>query len=162
METLLAAFLAASAPVPKPGPGIRLAAGEARFAGYASVWRREGGGLPRGLSTNRPLDAALALPAAPGQAISASRDFDTPVGRGAPLKTTLRLFAVCPHGPEGGSPCPGLFYQVQLELSGAAEGFCSASLNGADALPFPVLQCAGREKADPKAWLGVTLHRTAL
>lgn len=159
MKALLAALVAAaplSAPVPA---GTALApAGVAAFSGYASAWRRDGGGLPRPLEANRPVRRDLALPAGPGRAASAVERLVFSGG----LDATVRLFAVCPHGPDAGSPCPGLYYQVQLELSGAAEGFCSASLNGQDALPFPVLQCAGREKGAPGSWLGVTLHRTPL
>lgn len=159
MSALLAALLAV-APHQKPplGPGVRIAASdEARFMGFASAWARAEGGLPVPIQTNAPVDATLKLPPAPGQAASATRKISFPSG----LETAVRFFAVCPHGPAAGSPCPGLYYQVQLELSGAADGFCSASLNGDDALPFPVLQCAGRAKADPKSWLGVTLHRRA-
>lgn len=159
MKALLAALVAA-APLTAPAPeGVPLAPdGVAAFSGYASAWRREGGGLPRPVETNRAVSRALALPAGPGRAASAVERVSFAGG----LDAAVRLFAVCPHGPPGGSPCPGLYYQVQLELSGAAEGFCSASLNGGDALPFPVLQCAGPEKGAPGSWLGVTLHRAPL
>ncbi|TPW20318.1 MAG: hypothetical protein FD126_1807 [Elusimicrobia bacterium] len=159
MKALLAALLA-SAPVQTPPlEGVALAPeGVARFTGYASAWRRSGGGLPRPVQANVPVDRSLALPASPGQAATLTERVSFAAG----LEAAVRLYAVCPHGPPAGSPCPGLYYQVQLELSGAAEGFCSASLNGGDALPFPVLQCAGREKGVPGSWLGVTLHRLPL
>ena len=160
MKALLAAILGA-APLQTPplDPGMRIAASdEARFSGFATAWTRAEGGLPRPVQTNAPVDAALKLPGAPGQAASATRTLSFRSG----LEASVRFFAVCPHGPAAGTPCPGLYYQVQLELSGAADGFCSASLNGDDALPFPVLQCAGRTKADPAVWLGVTLHRIRL
>lgn len=161
MKALLAALLAA-APGPAPAPpvaGVALAAdGAARFIGYASAWRRQDGGLPRPVQANVPVDRTLTLPGGPGQATAAAERLAFAGG----LTGTLRLYAVCPHGPPAGSPCPGLYYQVQLELAGAAEGFCSASLNGADALPFPVLQCAGRESGASGSWLGVTLHRAPL
>lgn len=157
MKALLAALLA-TAPAPKL-EGVPLAnAGEARFTGFASVWRRPDGGLPRPVQSNVAVDQTLKLPGGPGQATAAAQTLRLAGG----LTADVRLYAVCPHGPPAGSPCPGLYYQVQLELSGAAEGFCSASLNGADALPFPVLQCAGREKGAPGSWLGVTLHRAPL
>lgn len=130
----------------------------ARFMGFASAWRRPDGGIPRAVEQNVVVDRSLALPGGPGQAVTVTERLSFAGG----LEAAVRLYAVCPHGPPAGSPCPGLYYQVQLELSGAAEGFCSASLNGADALPFPVLQCAGREKGVPGSWLGVTLHRTRL
>lgn len=159
MKALLAALLAAAPAQTPPLQGVAVAPdGVARFTGFASAWRRPGGGLPSPVQANVPVDRSLALPGAPGQATTATERLSFAGG----LAATVRLYAVCPHGPAGGSPCPGLYYQAQLELSGAAEGFCSASLNGDDALPFPVLQCAGREKADPRSWLGVTLHRTAL
>ena len=156
MQALLAALLA-SAPVQAPAlKGVAVAPdGAARFTGFASAWRRPEGGLPRAVHTNVPVDRTLALPGAPGQATTATERLSFAGG----LEAAVRLYAVCPHGPPAGSPCPGLYYQVQLELSGAAEGFCSASLSGDDALPFPVLQCAGREKSAPGSWLGVTLHR---
>lgn len=161
MKALLAGLLAA-APAPAPAPpvtGVTLGAdGTARFLGYASAWRRADGGLPRPVQANVPVDRTLALPGGPGQATSVTER----VAFAGGLTGTLRLFAVCPHGPPAGLPCPGLYYQVQVELAGAAQGFCSASLNGADALPFPVLQCAGREAAVPGSWLGVTLHRAPL
>lgn len=159
MKALLAALLA-TAPAGAPPPeGVFVAASdEARFTGFASAWRRSDGGLPRPVRANVAVDRTLALPGGPGRASTAVEHVSFEGG----LEAAVRLYAVCPHGPPGGSPCPGLYYQVQLELAGAAEGFCSASLNGDDALPFPVLQCAGREKAAPGSWLGVTLHRTPL
>lgn len=156
MKALLAALLA-SAPVSAPPlEGVVVAPdGVARFSGYVSSWRRKDGGLPAAVQGNVPFDRSLALPGAPGQATTATERLSFAGG----LEAAVRLYAVCPHGPPAGSPCPGLYYQVQLELSGAASGFCSASLNGGDALPLPVLQCAGRERGVPGSWLGVTLHR---
>lgn len=159
MKALLAALLASAPVAAPPVPGVVLAPdGVARFTGYASAWRRPAAGLPVPVQANVAVDRALALPDGPGRVATATERLSFTGG----LEAAVRLFAVCPHGPPGGSPCPGLYYQVQLELSGAAEGFCSASINGDDALPFPVLQCAGREKAAPGSWLGVTLHRTPL
>lgn len=159
MKALLVALLASAPAATPPLKGVVVAPdGVARFSGYASAWRRADGGLPRPLQANAPVDRALALPGGPGQATTATERLELAGG----LAATVRLYAVCPHGPPSGSPCAGLYYQVQLELSGAAEGFCSASLNGDDALPFPVLQCAGRERGVPGSWLGVTLHRTPL
>lgn len=163
MNAFLAALLAASpaAPVPKTGAGAPIAPdGVARFEGFVSVWRRSGGDLPRPVVANLAVDAPLRLPAAPGQATTETRRLSADVGASKPLDVTLRFFAVCPHGSASGSPCPGLYYQVQSELSGAAQGFCSVSLNGGDALPFPILQCAGKEPSGP--WLGVVLHRVRL
>ena len=158
MKALLAALLAAAPVATPPVEGVVVAADAARFSGFASAWRRSDGGLPRPVQANVVVDRTLALPGGPGQATTATERLSLAEG----LKAAVRLYAVCPHGPPAGSPCPGLYYQVQLELSGAAEGFCSASLNGGDALPFPVLQCAGREKGVPGSWLGVTLHRLPL
>lgn len=159
MKALLAALLATAPVETPPVEGVLVAPNAtARFTGFASAWRRPDGGIPRAVESNVAVDRSLALPAGPGQASTLTQRLSFAGG----LEAAVRLYAVCPHGPPAGSPCPGLYYQVQLELSGAAEGFCSASLNGADALPFPVLQCAGREKGVPGSWLGVTLHRTRL
>lgn len=159
MKALLAALLASAPAATPPIEGVVVAEdGVARFSGFASSWRRADGGLPRALQSNAVVDRRLALPGGPGQATTATERLELAGG----LAAAVRLYAVCPHGTAVGSPCPGLYYQVQLELSGAADGFCSASLNGDDALPFPVLQCAGRERGVPGSWLGVTLHRRPL
>lgn len=149
--------------------------------GFVSSWVQDcasGCGLPAGVEKNDPVSAELALPEAPGTFTKADfvRRFKFE-GFAEPLVLAAAVYAICPQGAQapGGTRhvsnsaalyfakqsagCPGRYFQVQAALSGAAGALCGASLNEADAVPFPVLTCgapAGSKK------IGITLHRIPL
>jgi hypothetical protein len=133
------------------------------FSGWFSAWTQDCRGascsLPAPFALNRSARLDLTPPSSPGEAASASVSEKFHID-GAEFTAHLAVYAVCPYvaaGARPGAACPGLYYQAQLTLSGPAEAFCSAALNSADALPWPVLTCAGRLSPGRRA--GVTLHR---
>ena len=144
-------------------PAVYAADGGRDFAGYLSFWtqdcRSASCSLPKPVSLNRPVSFPLGLPSAPGEASAATAREVLWPDADSPLYADLAVYAVCPYVParRAGGACAGLYYQVQLTLSGAAESFCSAALNEGDALPWPVMTCGGRSV--PGTRLGVTLHR---
>ncbi|MBI5243973.1 MAG: hypothetical protein HY922_09905 [Elusimicrobia bacterium] len=150
-----------------PPAGYRLAksASSVQLRGFVSSWLQDcadGCGLPAGAAKNDPVEAELGLPEVPGEfnKTGFTRRFEFK-GFEGPLVLTATVYAICPRGQAQppGSPCPGRYFQVQAALSGAAGALCGASLNEADAVPFPVLACgapAGSKK------IGITLHRIPL
>lgn len=135
--------------------------------GFLSGWTQDcakGCGLPKPTAANIPLEAALTLPAKPGEASSAALEGSLDSGAGGTLQARVSFFAVCPYAQAfaSGEACPGRYFQVQIELSGASEAFCGFSIDEHDLVPFPVLLCGGPSKAEPSARLGVTLHRKPL
>jgi hypothetical protein len=151
-----------------PPAGYRAAADTARsirLAGFMSSWLQDcadGCGLPAGVVKNEAVGSELGLPDKPGEFRKASftRTFVFP-GLEKPLGVQTTVYAICPRGgtPTAEDPCPGRYFQVQTELSGAAGAVCGASLNERDVQPFPVMTCgapAGTSK------VGITLHRVPL
>jgi len=135
--------------------------------GYVSVWSQDCSGEQCGIALplvkNRALDLELPLPQAPGQARSrVIREVFSLAGAGS-LSLKLSFYAVCPYAgvevpaERGPGACSGLYFQAQLDLSGAAEAFCASSLNEKDLAPFPVVMCGGAKTGGTR--LGVTLHR---
>ncbi len=160
---VLAAAYAPGLPPVLPAVPLKGAAREAAaVAGHLSVWTQDcpGGAcaIPQGAAPARTVKFEMALPASAGEARTKTvvEKFDL-AGAGR-LRVKLSFYSVCPYGSVEG--CPARYFQVQAELSGAADAFCAASLNAADFLPFPVLMCAGNFL--PGKRLGVTLHRQPL
>ncbi|MFA6318714.1 MAG: hypothetical protein WC943_15000 [Elusimicrobiota bacterium] len=163
--------------VPYPGTP---AAGALELKGFVSFWTqdcRNGCGLPKPATASLAVELRLPLPSTSGEASSASFGRKADLGPSSALMAKVTAFAICPRrtGQEGsttrrdqtgsatsGESCPGRYFQVQVELSGAAEAFCAMSMDEHDLAPFPVLMCAGMSTSEPTTRLGVTLHRTAL
>jgi hypothetical protein len=106
------------------------------------------------LVKNDPVSVTLGLPAKAGEFRSAiltrSYPFD---GRTLTVKSSF--YSLCP--PDKG--CAARYYQVQVELSGAAAAFCSVAVNEADISPFPVASCGAPQGTKR---IGITLHREKL
>jgi len=165
---------AVEAPAPAPeagGPAAVRAPRSLSLRGFSSSWIQDctaGCGLPAGVKKNDPVDLTLALPDVPGEfraaKFSRTYAFQTP-GGGAqpPLQVAVSVYAVCPRGAPASAedPCPGRYFQAQIELSGAAAAQCGASLNEADAAPFPVMTCGAFLSGKPLR-VGVSLHRVPL
>ncbi|MBI5241429.1 MAG: hypothetical protein HY926_13230 [Elusimicrobia bacterium] len=161
--------------------------------GLLSVWSQDCSpacGLPSALVKNDPADLDLPLPEKPGEFRSVRLRREVLVA-GKTLQVQADFYALCPARPGAPSPqgsrsplpqgtpdCPGRYFSVQVELSGAAAALCTASLNTADFSPFPVIACGapgstvpgGQTSSSPERdgapaggkRLGVTLHRTPL
>jgi len=142
-------------------------------------------GLPSPIVKNDPVELALPLPEKPGEFRTVRLTREYPVSGGT-LKVQADFYALCPptrqcvSSPEGTAEtdCPGRYFSVQVELSGAAAALCTVSLNAEDLSPFPVLACGAPGRAVPGGQafsdpgrggapnkgkrLGVTLHRAPL
>jgi len=128
--------------------------------GFVSLWAQDCGngcGLPSPLLKNDPVELALGLPDAAGEFRSVRLERLYPV-QGQSLKVRADFYALCPPAAKGAA-CAGRYFQVQVELSGAAAALCTVSLNEADAAPFPVLACAAPQGSRR---IGVSLHRLPL
>ncbi|MBI5209076.1 MAG: hypothetical protein HY927_03790 [Elusimicrobia bacterium] len=154
----LEAVLARQAPAPAAGAVEALT-----LTGFVSAWTQDCAGgcaLPKPSRTNIPAELVLALPSQPGQATVARSALELDFGPDGKVRAEMAVYAVCPLGGAGlDGGCPGLYFQAQVELSGAAQAFCAAALGKDDAVPFPVLMCAGMA---PSRRLGLTLHRQPL
>ena len=131
--------------------------------GLLSVWSQDCApdcGLPSAFVKNDPVELVLPLPEKPGEFRTVRLTREYPVSGGT-LKVQADFYALCPPTHPGAptDACPGRYFSVQVELSGAAAALCTVSLNAADLSPFPVLACGAPK--DGKR-LGVTLHRTPL
>jgi hypothetical protein len=145
------------------------AAGAARasaldFAGHVSSWKQDctdGCALP----APGPAEAAafaLDVPAAPGEARVAKFEKTFAFASGEKIRAAFTVYFVCPRDGSslpGVDTCPSRYVQVQAVLTGDARAFCAASLNPADAHPFPVMMCAGENLRRPGERLGVSLSR---
>lgn len=143
------------------------AASSVDFTGFVTPWRQACAascGLPAGAGPAAAVTFSLVVPDSPGAVSVAKAERSFVVGPGGEtLKAVVTAYFVCPRDarPVPGDPCPTRFVQAQVALSGAAGAFCGASLNPADAWPFPVLMCAGEVPARPGERLGVSLSRRA-
>lgn len=137
--------------LPRPEAALSL-------TGFVSVWRQDCApscGLPAPILADDPAALSLALPEKPGE-FRAARLARAYAVDGETLKLKTEVYAVC---PKPAPDCAGRFFTVQVELSGAAAAFCTATLNIADISPFPVMACAGPKGSQR---IGVTLHRVRL
>ncbi|MFI5345844.1 MAG: hypothetical protein ACHQ51_05675 [Elusimicrobiota bacterium] len=160
---LSAAVLAASAAA-AASPGAA-----ADYAGFVSAWRQDctnGCGVPAGAGPGQAAAFRLDVPMNPGEARTTKFEREFVLApTGERIKAAFTVYAVCPHGakPEpGGDSCPSRYVQIQAVLSGDARAFCAASLNDADARPFPVMMCAGENLRRPGERLGISLSRQAV
>ena len=142
-------------PQPRAVPGQAVVP----LRGLLSVWSQDFG-LPSPIVKNDPVELVLPLPEKPGEFRTVRLTREYPVSGGT-LKVQADFYALCPPTHPGAptDACPGRYFSVQVELSGAAAALCTVSLNAADLSPFPVLACGAPK--DGKR-LGVTLHRTPL
>jgi hypothetical protein len=130
--------------------------------GLLSIWSQActpDCGLPSAIVKNDPVELALPLPEQPGEfrSVRVTRDYQISSGT---LRVQADFYALCPAQAAGAaSACPGRYFSVQVEISGAAAALCTTSLNEDDFSPFPVLAC-GAPRSGKR--LGVTLHRTPL
>ncbi|MDE2490247.1 MAG: hypothetical protein KGM24_05330 [Elusimicrobia bacterium] len=163
MRTLLAILLAVSA-------AASAAPAPAELSGYLSSWRQDcsSGCLPPvGEAANAPIVLSLAAARRPGEARTASFERTLSYRTGERVRVRVVFYDVCPRAAaaadgDGGGSCPSRYVQVQTTLSGDASAFCAASLNLADAEPFPVVACGGADRLHPGVRLGVSLHRAPL
>lgn len=160
---VLAAGSAPGLPTPLPAVPLKGSARDAAaVAGHLSVWTQDcpGGAcaIPQGAAPARTVKFEMALPASAGEARAKTVVEEYDLAGAGRLRVKLSFYSVCPYGSVEG--CPARYFQVQAELSGAADAFCAASLNAADFFPFPVFMCAGNYL--PGKRLGVTLHRQPL
>lgn len=138
-------------------------AGGLELSGYISSWTQDFDGVnwapPVPDSVNNAVSLALAEVTEPGT-FSMGKYRQTFQLNGAALRADIALFAVCPaYSTVTNGSCDALYYQAQATLSGAADAFCTATLNAADMTPFPVMTCAGKNPAQATQKLGITLHR---
>lgn len=160
LPPLLVCVLAASAFPQAPAPPA--------LSGHLSAWTQDCDGdcsPPRADGRGGPVSLVIAVPTKPGEASTAGFDRELSLpDAGAVLRAKVSFYSVCPRGAQGGpggDPCPSRYLQVQVVLSGDARAFCGASLDWADAYPFPVVMCAGEDSRRPGRRLGVTLSREA-
>ncbi|HXT01240.1 MAG TPA: hypothetical protein VN915_11230 [Elusimicrobiota bacterium] len=134
------------------------------FSGFVSSWKQDctdGCALPAGEESGAA-SFAVDEPMNPGEArigkFSRTYAFKT----GETVSADFTVYFVCPRGAKGEpgvDSCPSRYLQVQAVLTGDARAFCAASLNPADAHPFPVMMCAGENRRRPGERLGVSLSR---
>ena len=134
------------------------------FSGFVSSWKQDctnGCALPAGEES-----AAAAFkadePMNPGEVRVAKFERAFAFATGEKMKAAFTVYFVCPRGAAdepGVDSCPSRYLQVQAVLTGDARAFCAASLNLADARPFPVMMCAGENLRRPGERLGVSLSR---
>lgn len=134
------------------------------FSGFLSSWRQDctnGCALPAGQESGAA-SFSVDEPMNPGEArigkFSRTFAFET----GEKVQAAFTVYFLCPRGAKGQpgvDSCPSRYVQVQAVLSGDARAFCAASLNPADAHPFPVMMCAGENLRRPGERLGVSLSR---
>jgi hypothetical protein len=148
---------------------LLLAAGAANadaldFSGFVSSWRQDcanGCALPAG-GESAAAAFSVDVPMNPGEARVAKFDRTFVFAAGEKVAAAFTVYYLCPRdaaAEPGGDSCPARYLQVQAVLSGDARAFCAASLNPADAHPFPVMMCAGENLRRPGERLGVSLSR---
>ena len=134
------------------------------FAGYVSSWKQDctnGCAPPAGASVE-PAAFAADVPMNPGEARVAKFDKSFVFASGEKIRAAFTVYYVCPGdavAKPGEDSCPTRYVQVQAVLTGDAKAFCAASLNPADAHPFPVMMCAGENLRRPGERLGIGLSR---
>lgn len=139
------------------------------FSGFASAWRQDcsnGCALPAGGGPSEAATFRLDVPMNPGEARSSKFEREFVLApAGERIKASVTVYFICPRGAKpdpGNDSCPSRYLQVQAVLTGDARAFCAASLNPADAHPFPVMMCAGENLRHPGERLGVSLSRQAV
>ena len=137
------------------------------FSGYVSSWKQDctSGCVPPVGSSGEAAAFVVDVPTIPGEARVAKFEQTFVFVSGEKIRATFTVYYVCPADamPElDGDACPARYVQVQAALTGDARAYCAASLNPADAHPFPVMMCAGENVRRPGERLGVTLSRKAL
>jgi hypothetical protein len=98
----------------------------------------------------------------PGEARTGKFSRTFSFASGERVTAAFTVYFVCPRGAKGEpgvDSCPARYVQVQAVLTGDARAFCAASLNPADAHPFPVMMCAGENLRRPGERLGISLSR---
>lgn len=133
------------------------------FNGFLSSWKQDctnGCALPEGAGSEAAA-FKLDVPMNPGEARVAKFEKTFVFKTGEKVAAAFTVYYVCPRNASqsGSDACPTRYLQVQAALSGDARAFCAASLNPADAHPFPVMMCAGENLRRPGERLGVSLSR---
>ena len=134
------------------------------FSGHISSWKQDctnGCALPGG-GSSQTAAFAVDVPMSRGEARAAKFEKTFAFPSGEKIGASFTVYYVCPTdavAKPGEDSCPTRYVQVQAVLSGDARAFCAASLNPADAHPFPVMMCAGENLRRPGERLGVSLSR---
>ena len=134
------------------------------FSGFVSSWKQDctnGCALPAGEESG-PASFMVDEPMNPGEAHTGKFERAFAFKTGEKVFAAFTVYFVCPRGGAGEpgvDSCPARFIQIQAVLTGDARAFCAASLNPADAHPFPVMMCAGENLRRPGERLGVSLSR---
>jgi hypothetical protein len=137
------------------------------FDGFVSSWKQDctnGCALPVP-SESGPASFKIDVPMNPGEARTAKFERTFSFETGEKVKASFTMFFVCPRDERprpGEDSCPSRYLQVQAVLTGDARAFCAASLNTADAHPFPVMMCAGENLRRAGERLGVSLSRKSV
>jgi hypothetical protein len=137
------------------------------FSGYVSSWKQDctdGCAPPAGASGGQAA-FAVDVPMNPGEARVAKFEKSFAFESGEKIVADFTAYYVCPRdaaAKPGVDSCPARYVQMQVVLTGDARAFCAASLNPADAHPFPVMMCAGENLRRPGERLGVSLSRKDL
>jgi hypothetical protein len=134
------------------------------FSGHVSSWRQDctNGCAPPVGAAGEPASFAVDVPMNPGEARVAKFNKTFAFDSGEKILASFTVYYVCPAdaaAKPGEDSCPSRYVQVQAVLSGDAKAFCAASLNPADAHPFPVMMCAGENLRRPGERLGISLSR---
>lgn len=137
--------------------------GDYKFSGYLSAWTQDcSAGTcrpPVPFSVNKPVSFNLPTVNQPGT-FRAAQHREVFSINGKALQADISVFTVCPaYSPVTNGICELMYFQAQAEVSGSAQAYCTASLNAADSVPFPVMTCAGKALDNSTVKLGITLHR---
>jgi hypothetical protein len=137
------------------------------FAGHVSSWKQDctDGCAPPAGSESAAAAFQVDVPMNPGEIHIAKFDRTFVFASGEKISAAFTVYFLCPRdaaAEPGADPCPSRYLQVQAALTGDARAFCAASLNPADAHPFPVMMCAGENLRRPGERLGVSLSRKDL
>lgn len=152
---------------PAPKTESAMPVSSSSMEGYISLWIQKCAGescdTAQPLLINSALSFNLLPPNQPGSFSVDKKPASFILDSSTTLKAVVDMYALCPHGAQiVDGACLSLYYRPQITLSGDAEAHCTASLNPADAFPFPVMTCAGRSKKYPAYRIGVSLHRALL
>jgi hypothetical protein len=134
------------------------------FNGFVSSWKQDcanGCALPAA-GDSQAAAFKVDVPMNPGEARVAKFEKTFAFATGEKVTAAFTVYFLCPRDAEaepGADSCPARYLQVQAVLSGDARAFCAASLNPADAHPFPVMMCAGENLRRAGERLGVSLTR---
>jgi hypothetical protein len=155
MKTLSILLLCAAAAVPAVAMD---------FAGHVSSWKQDcaDGCAPPAGSSSQAAAFAVDVPMNPGEARVSKFGETFSFSTGEKITASFTVYFVCPRdaaAKPGEDSCPSRYLQIQAVLTGDARAFCAASLNTADAHPFPVMMCAGENLRRAGERLGVSLSR---